>query len=152
MEYFVTTRDTITEEFGNQNSIFFGCNKVITPPPFIPRKQDYNKKIVYLKISQIGLVGTLSEYCDIQTLLDNEDHQLFAIKKLDTKYPSFVSKQVLGPNPNVVSASHCQGGDAAYVSTLIKAYPKDFSTISNSNMLQETADSKGGKRKTKTRR
>ena len=39
----------------------------------------------------------------------------------------------------MVSGSHCQGGDAAYVSTLIKAYSTDFCTISDNNMLQETA-------------
>jgi hypothetical protein len=41
----------------------------------------------------------------------------------------------------MISGSHCQGGDAASVSTLIKAYPKNdkFPEISDSNMLQETA-------------
>ena len=85
-------------------------------------------------------MGTSTEYCNIQTLLENEEHQLFAIKSLNTKYPSFVAKHVvrkypIGEEPNVSSASHCQGGDTAFVSTLIKAYPCQ---ISDSNMLQET--------------
>jgi len=140
LEYFGTTRDIITQQYNDEHNLFYGCNKVITPPPFVPRKEDYNKNDVYFKLSKIGLVGSSSEYCDIKTLLENKEHQLFAIKNLDKKYPSFVAKHVLGYNPNVVSGSHCQGGDAASVSTLIKAYPKneEFPEISNSNMLQET--------------
>ena len=140
LEYFGTTRSIITKQYKDEHNLFYGCNKVITPPPFVPRKEDYNKNDVYFKLSKIGLVGTSSEYCHIKTLLENEEHQLFAIKNLDKKYPSFVAKHVLGDDPNVVSGSHCQGGDAASVSTLIKAYPKndEFPEISNSNMLQET--------------
>ena len=172
LEYFGTTRPIITQQYNDEHNLFYGCNKVIIPPPFVPRKEDYNKNDVYFKLSKIGLVGTSSEYCDVNTLLKNKEHQLFAIKNLDKKYPSFVAKHVLGNNPNVVGASHCQGGDAASVSTLIKAYPKneEFPEISNSNMLQETPpteplppppfttddsgpltmdDLRGGKRKTK---
>ena len=88
-------------------------------------------------------MGTSSEYCDIKTLLENEEHQLFAIKSLNTRYPSFVSHNVLysgSMGQAMVSGSHCQGGDAASVSTLIKAYPKneEFPEISNSNMLRKT--------------
>ena len=135
LDYFATTRDDITEKYNDEHSVFYGCNKIITY--FVPKEQDYNKKIVYLGLNQLGL-QTSSQYCDIQAFLDNEDHQLFAIKNLNKKYPSFVAKHVLGSNPNVVSASHCQGGDAGSVSTLIKAYSKDFCTISNIEMLQET--------------
>jgi ankyrin repeat protein len=154
LDYFVTTRDYITEKYNDEHSVFYGCNKVITPPPFVPRKEDYNEKNVYLGLSTIGLVGPLFNYCDIQTFLDNEDHQLFAIKNLNTNYPSFVAKHVLGRDPNIVSASHCQGRDASNVSTLIKAYSKDFCTISNIKMLQETSEPRskggfGGKKKTK---
>ena len=172
LEYFGTTRPIITQQYNDEHNLFYGCNKVIIPPPFVPRKEDYNKNDVYFKLSKIGLVGTSSEYCDVNTLLKNKEHQLFAIKNLDKKYPSFVAKHVLGNNPNVISGSHCQGGDAASVSTLIKAYPKneEFPEISNSNMLQETPpteplppppfttddsgpltmdDLRGGKRKTK---
>ena len=96
------------------------------------------------KLSRIGLLGTSSEYCNIKTLLENEEHQLFAIKSLNTNYPSFVSHNVLygEDRRRLVSASHCQGGDAASVSMLIKAYPKneEFPEISNSNMLQETSE------------
>ena len=106
-------------------------------------------------------MGTSSEYCDIQTLIDNEKHQLFAIKNTSVHYPSFVSQYMLGTNPDASSASHCQGGDDASVSILIKAYPKNerFPEISNSNMLQEISQpntvfrfgtgKRGGKRKTR---
>ena len=61
---------------------------------------------------------------------------MFAIKSLNIKYPSFVSHNVLY-NSNIgnalTSGSHCQGGDAAYVSELILAYP--VVEPSNSNML-----------------
>ena len=135
LEYFGTTRTIITQQYNDVHNVFYGCNKVITPPPWVPKEKDYNKNDIYLGLSKIGLIGTSSEYCDIKTLLENEEHQLFAIKKLDKKYPSFVSKQMLEPDADASSASHCQGGDTAFVSTLIKAYPCQ---ISDSNMLQET--------------
>ena len=129
----------ITNAFKDKINLFFGCNN--DDSKFGPTS--YNDKITYFKLSKIGLVGTSSEYCDIKTLLENEEHQLFAIKSLNTRYPSFVSHNVLysgSMGEAMVSGSHCQGGDAASVSTLIKAYPKneEFPEISNSNMLQET--------------
>lgn len=141
LEYFGTTRTIITNAFKDKLNLFFGCNK-IAEFARVPPESEYNKNDIYFKLSKIGLVGTSSEYCDIKELLENEEHQLFAIKSLNTNYPSFVSHNVLygEDRRRLVSASHCQGGDAASVSMLIKAYPKneEFPEISNSNMLQET--------------
>jgi ankyrin repeat protein len=159
LEYFGLSRKRITKEYNDVHNVFYGCNRVITT--LIPREEDYNKNDVYFKLGKIGLMGTSSEYCDIQTLIDNEKHQLFAIKNTSVHYPSFVSQYMLGTNPNASSASHCQGGDDASVSILIKAYPKNerFPEISNSNMLQEISQpntvfrfgtgQRGGKRKTR---
>jgi hypothetical protein len=139
LEYFGTTRDIITQQYNDKINLFFGCNN--DDSRFGPTS--YNDKITYFKLSKIGLVGTSSEYCDIKTLLENTEHQLFAIKSLNTRYPSFVSHHVLysgDVGEAMVSGSHCQGGDGASVSTLIKAYPKndEFPKISNSNMLRKT--------------
>ena len=141
LEYFGTTRTIITNAFKDKINLFFGCNK-IAEIARVPPESEFNKNDIYFKLNKIGLVGTSSEYCDIKTLLENKEHQLFAIKNLDKKYPSFVSHNVLygEDRRRLVSGSHCQGGDSASVSTLIKAYPKneEFPEISNSNMLQET--------------
>jgi hypothetical protein len=144
LEYFGTTRPIITNAFKDKINLFFGCTNDKSRFGETDDDKNFNKKITYFKLSKIGLVGTSSEYCDIKTLLENEEHQLFAIKSLTTRYPSFVSHHVLysgSMGQAMISGSHCQGGDAASVSTLIKAYPKNdkFPEISDSNMLQETA-------------
>jgi len=152
LEYFATTRTIILNAIKDDNNIFYGCNKVIIPPPYVPRKEDYDNEISYLKLNKIGLVGTASEYCEFSTLLEYEDHQFFAVKSLNVKYPSFVSKNVIGSNPNVTSASHCQGGDAASVSTFVLAFPRDKVYKSFKVLPAYSQTQLGGKKRSKSKK
>ena len=98
-------------------------------------------------------MGTTYEYCHIAPLLENKKHQLFAITSLNIKYPSFVSHNVLynsDVEEAMVSGSHCQGGDAAHVSRLIKVKPCNRN-IGVKRKLEVGGDiKKGKKRKSKT--
>jgi len=122
LEYFITTRTIITNVYNDKVNKFYGCDN--EEGKF--GELSYFNNITYLKLNKIGLMGTTYEYCHIAPLLENKKHQLFAITSLNIKYPSFVSHNVLynsDVEEAMVSGSHCQGGDAAHVSRLIKVKP-----------------------------
>jgi len=93
LEYFGTTRTIITDAYNYPSNIFYGCNKVAKITR-VPKNNEYNEKNTYFKLNRIGLTNTFSEYCDIQTLFANKKHQLFAIKSLNIKYPSFIKHKI----------------------------------------------------------
>jgi ankyrin repeat protein len=146
LEYFITTRTIITNVYNDKVNKFFGCDN--EQGKF--GESSYFNNITFLKLNKTGLIGTY-EYCDITPLLENEEHQLFAIKSLNIKFPSFVSHNVLynsDVEEAMVSGSHCQGGDAAHVSTLIKVKPCRKGV---KRKLEVGGDiKKGKKRKSKT--
>lgn len=122
LDYFITTRTIITNVYNDKVNKFYGCDN--EQGKF--GESSYINNITYLKLNKIGLMGTTYEYCHIAPLLENKKHQLFAITSLNIKYPSFVSHNVLynsDVEEAMVSGSHCQGGDAAHVSRLIKVKP-----------------------------
>ena len=138
--YFFTQRSTILNMANDSNSVFYGCYKTSTT--HIPRADNVFKDKHYLGLRSIGLIGGPNNYCIIDAIENNQLHQLFVIHNTEHSFPSFVTKHVLGPDPNIVSALHCQEGHKSSISVAVAGYP----STKEANSDKRT---KGGKQKNK---
>jgi surface protein len=138
--YFFTQRSTILNMANDSNSVFYGCYKTSTT--HIPRADNVFKDKHYLGLRSIGLIGGPHNYCIIDAIENNQLHQLFVIHNTEHSFPSFVTKHVLGPDPNIVSALHCQEGHKSGISVAVAGYP----STKEANPDNRT---KGGKQKNK---
>ena len=138
--YFFTQRSTILNMTNDSNSVFYGCYKTSTT--HIPRADNVFKDKHYLGLRSIGLIGGPNNYCIIDAIENNQLHQLFVIHNTEHSFPSFVTKHVLGPDPNIVSALHCQDGHKSGISVAVAGYP----CTKEANQDNRT---KGGKQKNK---
>ena len=141
-KYFFTRRSTILNMANDSNSVFYGCYKISAT--HIPRAENVFKDKHYLGLRSIGLIGGPNNYCLIDAIENNQLHQLFVIHNTKHSFPSFVSKQVLGPDPNIVSALHCQEGYKSGISVAVAGYP----STKEANQDNKT---KGGKQNKKTK-
>ena len=119
--YFFTQRSSILNMANDSNSVFYGCYKTSTT--HIPRADNVFKDKHYLGLRSIGLIGGPNNYCIIDAIENNQLHQLFVIHNTEHSFPSFVTKHVLGPDPNIVSALHCQEGYKSGISVAVAGYP-----------------------------
>ena len=119
VKHFFTQRSVINKMAKDDKSIFYGCYKEDTA--LVPRDTNVFHDSSYLSLKSIGLIGP-KNYCMIDVIENNPNHQLFAIKNTEYTYPTFASQNVLDGG-NVVSALHCQAGHQSGIAVAIAAYP-----------------------------
>ena len=119
VKYFFTQRSVINKMAKDDKSVFYGCYKEDTA--LVPRDTNVFHDSSYLSLKSIGLIGP-KNYCMIDVIQNNPNHQLFAIKNTEYTYPTFASQNVLDGG-NVVSALHCQAGHQSGIAVAIAAYP-----------------------------
>jgi hypothetical protein len=92
---------------------FYPCFSVGTS--LRPRDENVDKTKPLFLLSNIGPITDFVLMKDIIKALKSAD-QYFEIITTDAEdIPSSTSAQMLGPNPNAVSANHCQSGKAAKI-------------------------------------
>ena len=92
---------------------FYPCFSVGTS--LRPRDENVDKTKPLFLLSNIGPITDFVLMKDIIKALKS-DEQYFEILTTDAEdIPTSTSAQMLGPNPDAVSANHCQGGKAAKI-------------------------------------
>ena len=92
---------------------FYPCFNVDTS--LRPRDENVDKTKPLFLLSNIGPITDFVLMKDIIKALKS-DEQYFEILTTDAEdIPTSTSAQMLGPNPDAVSANHCQGGKAAKI-------------------------------------
>ena len=147
IKYFFTQRSVIDKMAKDEASVFYGCYK--TDTALVPRDTNVFHESSYLSLKSIGLIGP-KNYCLIDVIQNNPNHQLFAIKNTDYTYPTFTSQSVLDGG-NVVSALHCQAGHQSGIAVAVVAYPstKDENTTDFLSVRGSDKKASGGKKKNK---
>lgn len=147
IKYFFTQRSVIDKMAKDEASVFYGCYK--TDTALVPRDTNVFHESSYLSLKSIGLIGP-KNYCLIDVIQNNPNHQLFAIKNTDYTYPTFTSQSVLDGG-NVVSALHCQAGHQSGIAVAVVAYPstKDDNKVDFLSALGSDKEASGGKKKNK---
>lgn len=143
VKYFFTQRSYIDKMAKDDESVFYGCYKADTA--LVPRNTNVFHEYRYLSLKSIGLIGP-KNYCMIDVIQNNPNHQLFAIKNTEYTYPTFTSQNVLDGG-NVVSALHCQAGHQSGISVAIAAYPstKDDNNVDFLSVWGSDKKATGGK-------
>ena len=147
IKYFFTQRSVIDKMAKDEASVFYGCYK--TDTALVPRDTNVFHESSYLSLKSIGLIGP-KNYCLIDVIQNNPNHQLFAIKNTDYTYPTFTSQSVLDGG-NVVSALHCQAGHQSGIAVAVVAYPstKDDNKVDFLSAWGSDKEASGGKKKNK---
>ena len=147
IKYFFTQRSVIDKMAKDETSVFYGCYK--TDTALVPRDTNVFHESSYLSLKSIGLIGP-KNYCLIDVIQNNPNHQLFAIKNTDYTYPTFTSQSVLDGG-NVVSALHCQAGHQSGIAVAVVAYPstKDDNKVDFLSAWGSDKEASGGKKKNK---
>jgi hypothetical protein len=147
IKYFFTQRSVIDKMAKDEASVFYGCYK--TDTALVPRDTNVFRESNYLSLKSIGLIGP-KNYCLIDVIQNNPNHQLFAIKNTDYTYPTFTSQSVLDGG-NVVSALHCQAGHQSGIAVAVVAYPstKDENNTDFLSDFGSDKETSGGKKKNK---
>lgn len=147
IKYFFTQKNIIDKMAKDEASVFYGCYK--TDTALVPRDTNVFRESNYLSLKSIGLIGP-KNYCLIDVIQNNPNHQLFAIKNTEYTYPTFTSQRVLDGG-NVVSALHCQAGHQSGIAVAVVAYPstKDENTTDFLSVRGSDKKASGGKKKNK---
>jgi hypothetical protein len=106
--FFITDKNTLEHLCTDTNFVKYKCKSVYKV--FIPSPDMYDGATPYLAGKSFGFYG-LIPLDQLKTIIESKspDHQFIVLNKSEIA-PSTVALHVLGNNPNVVSASHCQDG------------------------------------------
>ena len=130
--YFLTTRDILTNIFLDESNAFYACRR--TTKTVIINSNNYIPDQTYLSLKSIGLITT-NNYCIVDHYLhvslgDREflydttyKNQLFALHNLKKTYPSYISLNQASTQFARSSSLHCQEGYESPISILLTAQP-----------------------------
>ena len=100
--------------------------------------------VPYLAMRSVGLFG-LVLLSRIHEIISNPKLRVFEMRPIGKHLSSVASLQVLGPNPNMVSASHCQDGQGDDVYDL-------FTVIAKESKVGGFSKKKGYQRRKRTKK
>jgi hypothetical protein len=130
--YFLTTRDNLTNIFLDESNAFYACRR--TTKTVTINSNNYIPDQTYLSLKSIGLITT-NNYCIVDHYLhvslgDREflydttyKNQLFALHNLKKTYPSYISLNQASTQFARSSSLHCQEGYESPISILLTAQP-----------------------------
>jgi len=117
--FYICDKDTLKNLCNNENSVKYNCNQVYRVLYVSPDM--FDTKTPYLLGNAFGCPCGLLEISKLKTIIESED-QMFVISVFNPSKvaASTVSLQMLLPNPNAVSASHCQEGQGETINNILK--------------------------------
>ena len=96
---------------------FYPCFSVGTS--IRPRDENVNKTRSLFLLSNIGPLSDFVLMKEFIKALKSDDQYFEIITENAEDIPTSTSAQMLGPNPNAVSANHCQGGKSAKIFKIV---------------------------------
>jgi hypothetical protein len=125
-----------------------------------PRDENVDKTRSLFLLSNIGPLSDFVLMKEFIKALKSDDQYFEIITKDAEDIPTSTSAQMLGSNPDAVSANHCQGGKAAKIFKLAiidiveeAENTENKENTENSSSASSSSNSFGGKtRKRKTRK
>lgn len=133
--FFHTKSAIIQHTITDPNVIKYGCLAV--GYTIIPRRENVNMDIPYVTGRGLGMTIGLIPLTQLKTLLTTATIQAVEVVATRQQLPSTASFQMLQPNPDAVSASHCQEGQGELVYEL--------------RVIDATPTSRGGRRRKRNR-
>jgi hypothetical protein len=150
--FYITDKNTLQHLCKDMNYVKYACKGVYTILYVTPDK--YHGDVPYLAGKSFGFYGILS-IAQLKTIVESkEDHQFIVLKESGT-VPSTVSLQMLGPNANAVSSSHCQEGHGEKIYSMHrvdwKKLPFQSSRSKSKRTLSKTKSLNKSKSKSKSK-
>jgi hypothetical protein len=104
--FFGINKEQMRPIYENNDETVYGCFKIGTS--IVPRRENVDIENPYFNLNKIGIPSGIVKHDYITKILHDNTNQLYEIVKTEHKYEASTTGQLLGRNPNAVSADHCQ--------------------------------------------
>jgi hypothetical protein len=104
--FFGINKEQMRPIYENNDETVYGCFKIGTS--LIPRRENVDMENPYFNLNKIGIPSGIVKHEYIKKILHDDKNKLYEIVKTEQKCVASTTGQMLGRNPNAVSADHCQ--------------------------------------------
>ena len=104
--FYGINKEQIRPIYENNDEIVYCCKEIGTS--IVPRRENVDMDNPYFNMNKIGIISGIVKRDYIIKILDDTTNQLYELIKTEQECVASTTGQMLGTNPNAVSADHCQ--------------------------------------------
>ena len=149
--FYGINKEQIRPIYKNSGETVYCCKNVDTS--IVPRRENVDIDNPYFNLNKIGVISGIVKRNYITKILGDTTNKLYEIVKTEQKCVAITTGQMLGPNPNAVSADHCQAKSdkVIYEIQIIKEETRGGEKYKKSSRKNKTKKNKTKKRKLSSR-
>lgn len=104
--FFAINKEQMRPIYENNDETVYCCKEIGTS--IVPRRENVDMDNPYFNMNKIGVISGIVKRDYITKILDDTTNQLYELVRTEQKCVASTTGQMLGTNPNAVSADHCQ--------------------------------------------
>jgi len=104
--FFAINKEQMRPIYENNDETVYCCKEIGTS--IVPRRENVDMDNPYFNMNKIGIISGIVNRDYITKILGDTTNQLYELVRTEHKCVASTTGQMLGTNPNAVSADHCQ--------------------------------------------